>query len=454
MGSFNVACSISHLSIGPGEKCYFLPLVRNKYGLIDAQSNFISNEGPSYFFWPFCFPIEGEYDDYGGIENIVHNANTKVIEQFVGISIEQFVSCLTGRRGFSDYFSEIHENFAKVKGDKFSRDISETIMFEIGFERYYSPNKEYDWSTRIYKFPEHNFYVSLKEDYKSNDFKFFDCVIYSIDDKQISSNRIHEFHEFMEHYKNATGIYLNYENQKLVKLLESLSGTFIKKEIYNYLASIQMSESSINETFESTYDVNEYILRLLGFKFDKEDPEIERYNKVYRLKGEDNYFVGSDGTWSHFYDQNKKQVDAWVYHPNEFVKEWNNLSDVKIKIPDELIGKHYGDILFDEISSAMKANDKKSKYDFIYEGEFQYRIGFSGLLCNHKIIKMYCEAIKKKSVKKNFVDFYTFYNNCYVLNKLLMPWFNGCQCRANKASVKFASKVAKIGRKDLKEDSK
>jgi hypothetical protein len=35
MGSFNVACSISHLSIGAGEKCYFLPLIRNKYGSID-----------------------------------------------------------------------------------------------------------------------------------------------------------------------------------------------------------------------------------------------------------------------------------------------------------------------------------------------------------------------------------------------------------------------------------
>jgi hypothetical protein len=35
-----------------------------------------------------------------------------------------------------------------------------------------------------------------------------------------------------------------------------------------------------------------------------------------------------------------------------------------------------------------------------------------------------------------------------------MPWFNGCQCGANKASVKFAREVVKIGSRDLKKKSK
>lgn len=366
MGSFNVACSISHLSIGPGEKCYFIPLIRNKYGSIDEQSNLISNEGPSYFFWPFCFPIEGEYNDYGGIENIVHNSNTKVIEEFVGITIEQLVSCLTGRRGFGDYFSEIHANFAKVKGDRFSRDISEAVMLEIGFERYYPVDEEYSWDIRTYKFPEHKFYISLKEDFTNKDFKFFDCIIYDLDKKQISSNRIHEFNEFMNCYKNATGIYLNYENQKLIRLLESLSGTFIKKEIYDYLASVQMNEYSTNETFESSFYINEHILTMLGFLFETEDPEIERYNRIYKLKGEDKYFVGSDGTWSHCYDENKKEVSVCAYHPDKFIEEWNKLSSVKIKIPDEFVGKLYGDILFDEISNSIRKNDEKSKSEYDY----------------------------------------------------------------------------------------
>lgn len=470
MGSFNVACSISHLSIGPGEKCYFLPLIRNKYGSIDTQSNLISNEGPSYFFWPFCFPIEGEYNDYGGMEELVHNANTKVIEKFVGITIEQFVECLTGRRGFNDYFSEIHENFAKVKGNKFSRNISSELMFEIGFEEYSNQDAKYiedsfEPFAKTYRFQSHEFYVVLIEDFanKTEHYTNYKCIISDLNDKKIKSGRFSQFDDFMNLYKEATGYFLNYENQKLVNLLENLSGTFIKKEVYDYLASIQMDEYNANQTFESTYDANEYMIKLLGFKFEKQDSEIDRYNKVYRLKGEDNYFVGSDGTWSHFYDQNKKEVANWTYHPNGFVKEWNKLSDVKIKIPDKLVGKRYGDILFDEISSTIKANDKNEKMDGIIQKlkiskylygdelrEFGYRVGFSGQLCDHKIMKMYREAIKKKSVKKDFADFYTFYNNCYTLNKLLIPWFNGCQCGANKASVKFASEVAKIGRKDLK----
>lgn len=31
MGDFNVACSVSNLSIGHGESIYFLPLLANKF---------------------------------------------------------------------------------------------------------------------------------------------------------------------------------------------------------------------------------------------------------------------------------------------------------------------------------------------------------------------------------------------------------------------------------------
>lgn len=81
MGSYNVACSISNISIGPGEEILFFPLEKNeyRYGIGDGNHFLI---GSNCFYNPVCLPIFGEYDDYGGIENIVKNDNIKVIEKF------------------------------------------------------------------------------------------------------------------------------------------------------------------------------------------------------------------------------------------------------------------------------------------------------------------------------------------------------------------------------------
>ena len=60
---------------------------------------------PDEHFIPFCFPIEGTYNDYGSLENIVHNENTKAIETFLGITIEEFIELITENRG-KDVFDQ------------------------------------------------------------------------------------------------------------------------------------------------------------------------------------------------------------------------------------------------------------------------------------------------------------------------------------------------------------
>jgi len=102
MGSFNVACSISNLSIGPGDPIAFFPLVPNTYPRnsrvheLAPQSNLIYS---NCLFNPLCLPIFGEYDDYGGVGSIEENANTKALEQFFQIPISEIESfrlrCLT-----------------------------------------------------------------------------------------------------------------------------------------------------------------------------------------------------------------------------------------------------------------------------------------------------------------------------------------------------------------------
>lgn len=67
MGSFNVACSVSHISIDCYDPVVFIPLVpapyRDKIG--DGTHMMISSE---CFYEPASLPIFGTYADYGSIE--------------------------------------------------------------------------------------------------------------------------------------------------------------------------------------------------------------------------------------------------------------------------------------------------------------------------------------------------------------------------------------------------
>ena len=59
----------------------------NKYG----TTCYISNNGEEVFFKPAMFPIFGDYDDYGGMENIQEDDNTKTLEKhFDSIQLDEY----------------------------------------------------------------------------------------------------------------------------------------------------------------------------------------------------------------------------------------------------------------------------------------------------------------------------------------------------------------------------
>jgi hypothetical protein len=70
MGSFNVAGTISNLSLSEGTRCIFIPLLPSNFVTkesalvtIGGESQFVSNDGAECFFAPFSLPIIGEYND-------------------------------------------------------------------------------------------------------------------------------------------------------------------------------------------------------------------------------------------------------------------------------------------------------------------------------------------------------------------------------------------------------
>ena len=94
MGSYNVACSISNISINCGDPVVYLPLEpsRYRYHVGDGNSYLIY---PHAFYSPATLPIFGTYGDYGGVDDIEENENTRIIESHFGTQISKVIDTAT-----------------------------------------------------------------------------------------------------------------------------------------------------------------------------------------------------------------------------------------------------------------------------------------------------------------------------------------------------------------------
>jgi hypothetical protein len=79
MGSFNVACSISNISLQCGDEAVYIPLEVNEfpYGIGDGNHMLIY---PHCFYSPVALPLIGEYDDYGRLD-LVEDDNLKLVKE-------------------------------------------------------------------------------------------------------------------------------------------------------------------------------------------------------------------------------------------------------------------------------------------------------------------------------------------------------------------------------------
>ena len=113
MGSWSVYCGTSNISIVSGQECALLPLKKAK-----GYDSYLP-------YLPATLPIFGEYDDYGGLENIKEDENTKLIEEYFGIDI------LTFTKIFTDWFAydrkEMKKEIKKMKNFEEMKDW--TFMF-------------------------------------------------------------------------------------------------------------------------------------------------------------------------------------------------------------------------------------------------------------------------------------------------------------------------------------
>ena len=90
MGSFDVACSVSRITINGGDPVAYFPLEKYKYCYDPAAPNNMLIY-PWCYYVPVSLPIFGEYFDYGFIDEIEENASTKALEKHFKCTIKNIV---------------------------------------------------------------------------------------------------------------------------------------------------------------------------------------------------------------------------------------------------------------------------------------------------------------------------------------------------------------------------
>lgn len=114
MGSFDVSCGISNISINEGDNTGFLilekPPVYLSRDFPEPGKTLIINATDLYR--PVLPPVYGTYDDYGRITDIRDSATTKVIEEMFGLPVQQVIDCIVSSDDIYDSRSAIADAYA------------------------------------------------------------------------------------------------------------------------------------------------------------------------------------------------------------------------------------------------------------------------------------------------------------------------------------------------------
>lgn len=120
MGHFSHSCKLSGLPITHGTPIALIGMTPTN-SLYEYERDKLKKYGSSYMctndstqakFNVVWFPILGEYNDYGGVENIKEDDNTKALEEHYGLPIQNIVDIVTcGRKrdGYSESLDVIKE---------------------------------------------------------------------------------------------------------------------------------------------------------------------------------------------------------------------------------------------------------------------------------------------------------------------------------------------------------
>lgn len=257
MGSFNVGCGISNLSIDIGDKVGIVAIRENtKYKRWDKRV-YSTSCAPSLYifntelFMPVLPPLFAEYDDCGGVTKIKETVTTKAYEALYRRPIEQVVEAILDNGGVYSLQSGVHRHYVQ-QPDAFKRDQNEAPISErlvnLGFTNLSKisltdkiSGNETCVRGDIYVFSDY----ALRRDFDqgSNIWSFYDLSeVLEYPTPVVTDN----FTVLLEEFSSATGVYPGFapEDYPAIRLLSQTSGMFFLKKVFDKLSEYQISRDA------------------------------------------------------------------------------------------------------------------------------------------------------------------------------------------------------------------
>jgi hypothetical protein len=247
MGCFNQSCFISHLDIQHGDKCAVFPALKPKYGDL--------NDHAFQHWHPFCLPIYGEYNDYGSLENIEKNENTKALEKYFELTIEQIVEAICGRKDLYGKYSPIQSLYGVAEHIRYTPKDLEKLGFITSPKE--NPLKD-GRNTHIITHPKLKNLVSLC--WLEEDENPYAKIIAWHNNKEYHFNSAHNYVssylgllDFLKQFVPNHIFGIKEEFQSRAALLFQMEPAFVRTDIYSAFSE---KSQEITETYKNKYRDN------------------------------------------------------------------------------------------------------------------------------------------------------------------------------------------------------
>ena len=226
MGSFDVACGLSNLTIHSHDKIGLvilassIPYLRGRGVETPAVREIYVTDR----FTPYLPPIFGTYDGYGHIKNIVTSPTTSLLEDMFQRPIQEVLDCIGNGPDVYSSNTAIYQSYMKSEGLLGNRDATnEEILLSLGFAKV-SNLPAYSYENYL-----------LFQDFDTNW-----TVVETWNSVQKEIGVIKESHTMavlLNHFSAMTNLYPGFdpEEYRIVKALSNLSGMFFLEKVFTKL---------------------------------------------------------------------------------------------------------------------------------------------------------------------------------------------------------------------------
>lgn len=254
MGSFNVGCGISNLSVNEGDKIGFVIL--KKSSPLERDSVNTGHHNNLDYFMPVLPPVFGVYGDYGRMDNIERSVTVEIIEDKFGMPVNVFMDCLSCTRNIYDDYGVINKQFFKGNRSWTGWGIEPATSFAtLGFTK----QEDVDG---LEVFGLDGFEIRQRFEFLDNnpDLKMYHWAIVNSATGEVLLEDLPGQHPdyLMDAFAKLTGVHPGFEAEDIerIKQLQSFHGMFFLKDVYeDMLAFMEANDEEYGlSNYKSMWD--------------------------------------------------------------------------------------------------------------------------------------------------------------------------------------------------------